>query len=163
MGKTTHPIRFTTWCFTTRMEPKPASHMWSLKPPPCLNFYLPTRGDPVFSRFILMTEQGLPNLDSLWSTWTRPNWSNPKIPIYQIDDFDVPSLFTSSRCFEGVFCGLFPSIPASNSSTMPWSLSAVITREVHCSRLEWLDTATFLFLICMMYNKEENLSTQWYL
>lgn len=26
-GEKSHPIRFTTWCFTTRMEPKPASHM----------------------------------------------------------------------------------------------------------------------------------------
>lgn len=82
---------------------------------PCSNFYLPTRRDPVFSRFSLMTEQGLPSLDELWSTWTRLNGSNPKIPIYQIDDFWIFLIFPSFHVFQM----WIPSIPASNSNTMP--------------------------------------------
>lgn len=122
MGKKSHPIRFTTWCFTTRMEPKPASHMCEVWNP-------------------LMTEQGLLYLiwihyEDLWSTWTRPNWSKPGFPST-----------TSSRCFESGFlvgfCPKYPSIKLQHHALEGlrggWHQGSPIVVV-----LEWLDTVGFL-------------------
>lgn len=105
------------------------SHVWSLKPP------------KKWSRFILMTEQGLLYLiwihyEDLWSTWTRPNWSKPGFPST-----------TSSRCFESGFlvgfCPKYPSIKLQHHALEGlrggWHQGSPIVVV-----LEWLDTVGFL-------------------
>ena len=52
-----------------------------------------------------------------------PTEAKPGFPSIKLMIFDVPSLFTSSRCFVALLVGFLPSIPASNSSTMPWKWS----------------------------------------
>ena len=115
MWKNTLPIHFTMSVKPTRMEPKPASHMWSLKPPHVQIFTVRLVGTRSFLASSLW-----PSRDYL--VWILPSKylnqaqlkQTPKFPSIKLMIFDVPSLFTSSKWFQRrfwwAFCSKYPSI-----------------------------------------------------
>ena len=124
--------------------------------PPCSNCYLPTRRDPVFSRFILVTEQGLPNLDLLWRSMKYLNQAQLKQTqgshLSNWWFLKIPSLFTPSKWFQRRFVvGVLLQVSQHQTPAPCLGRSAVITREVHCSRF---GVAGYHgnFLICIILN-----------